>query len=772
MVAVVFVPALDQVESESTEVYWTYTVTSKGVVTGSGSAPVSTEAAGPHGKVGEYTSADGKNVGSWGFDSEGYGPFGSFYAAFDACHNNKMVCHLNPDNLRSSIDANIEIDTESKYIDSQGERHTVNIMWVLPTIYWSVDGSGNLVLSNDPSKGVAYAHTFTDNGRSTTSKYLAIGVYEASGMEQDGKTKLTSTTNSSPNLRTSRSGLRDYANNNLVATQDGTTPNGHAMLWNFYAWQLYRFCVLTVGGGWNSQGIFGNGDVYGAHTGKDAKPTGSLDGSGPYAGVVGKSASYTDLNYHFFPVKAFIENAWGSQDDFVDGVLIYKKDSEVQMYATQDVVPSDSAEDYTADMKIGVLPHSGYYEHASDCGFYGPSTSSESPAFWGMPVSSAKGSASSGLYDSIWSDPKSSSSKPYGLLVGGYSFGSFGQSGRMYTADFGLSFMDAAYSLQYDNPKTCGRLAIAFDDDPTIVPEVTYDHSDLLTLLKECGLDASYASGLPDRATGKGTYDRLEDVAEFKHAGWIIGGELYPAEYPFVTAEDHVAKSVWIGTPAVTYDHSELVKATGDRSSEVGLSQGIQVKGNDGYEQLPSRDGYSHVGWRISIEGKDVVVGPTDGFVISQSHTAVSLWKQEPMVIFDHSNLTNVVGRTAEGVSDLKSSMLIGGNTKYPQLEDTAGYRHVGWRIGNQEVGPTAALVSQATHTAESLWEKASDKFRPIPIIPDIVDPFDPGIAVPVVPVEEEPGFWSQKDGKSLLIIAVIAVIVAELAVLSISRKR
>ncbi len=73
----------------------------------------------------------------------------------------------------------------------------------------------------------------------------------------------------------------------------------------------------------------------------------------------------------------------------------------------------------------------------------------------------------------------------------------------------------------------------------------------------------------------------------------------------------------------------------------------------------------------------------------------------------------------------------------------------------------------ETTHKAKSLWEKISVT----PIIPDGTESEEQGAVVPIV-VEEEHGFWSQNNGKSLLIIAIIAAIIAELAVLSISRRK
>ncbi len=195
------------------------------------------------------------------------------------------------------------------------------------------------------------------------------------------------------------------------------------------------------------------------------------------------------------------------------------------------------------------------------------------------------------------------------------------------------------------------------------------------------------------------------------------------------------------------------------------MSNGLEIKNHDRYEQLPDRDGFAHVGWRIEIEGqKDVEVGPTAKFVTRQSHTAISLWVEIRTVTFDHSGLTDIVGTAAKGISDLETSMVIDGNSKYPQLPNTAGYRHIVWDIDGQVVAPTANLVSQETHDAKSLWEKIAI----IPIFPDSDD--DADVIEVIVQKDSEP--WIDRNGKTVLVVAIVVAIIAELAVLCISRKR
>ena len=391
--------------------YYSYTIHPDGTIEG-GYSPIGTSAT-----EGSYTSVGNTNSGSWTWSGGGYGPFNSFYAAFDPAQDNLMIGHLDPDDLTRLVDGT----------SIAGQDY--NVMWCLPTVYWMTDSSGNLVLTNDPdSGGIAYAHTIDGHVYS----YIGIGVYEASTLSVGGQTILTSISGDTPLVSQTRATFRDYANNQSVDTE-GSGANGHAMVWNFYQWQLYRFCTLAVMGGWDSQGIAGNGDVYG-----DGAPyytiPGQLDQSGPYAGTKGSINS----TYGTDSVKVFIENVWGSVFDFVDGIVINGRSG----YYIQSSVPTDATSGQYVTYIAQSLPSSGW---GSD-----PCTSH--PELWGMPTANG-GSSTSGLYDYI----STSTSSNRVLCVGGYSHD---------TSPAGLSYAYARSSLTYASPTLGGRLAFVFDADP------------------------------------------------------------------------------------------------------------------------------------------------------------------------------------------------------------------------------------------------------------------------------------------------------------------
>ena len=494
MLAVLFVPISSDCDTDAavSETY-TYTISPTGTVTGMD----------PVGTSGDtLTSVNNANSGSWTWDENGYGPFNSFYAAFDPAQNNRMVGHLDPDDLTKQVDGT----------SIAGEDY--NIMWCLPTVYWKISGT-SLVLTNDPSSGgEAYAHTiYGTDGQKHVYKYIGIGVYEASKQTVGGQTILTSFTDSTPTVNQTRDTFRDQANNQLVNT-DGEDQNGYAMLWNFCQWQLWRFCTLAVMGSWDSQGVIGQGNVSG---GNYTHITGDLDTSGPYAGY--KSSSTNS-------VKSFIENGWGGAYDFVDGIVIKGRSG---YYIDQKAVPNNatSANGTSVEYIAQSLPSSGY----------GQFTSTTHPELWGMPTSKG-GSSSSGLYDYVYTGTTSD----YFLYVGGSASDS---------SSAGMSCVNAA-SLTDWHSTLGGRLAFVFDADPASGPIVTYDH----TSLTNAGGNASNLATSTEVPAGESL--KLPDfgaVGDFTHAGWYIGGVFYEPGATYTPTGDITIQSAWL-LPSVTITFS------------------------------------------------------------------------------------------------------------------------------------------------------------------------------------------------------------------------
>ena len=417
--AVLFVPISSDCDTDAAvgETY-TYTISTNGTVSGYNPIGISSS-------TGSYTSVNGSNSGSWAFDDDGYGPFNSFYAAFDPARNNKMIGHLNPDDLTKLVDGT----------SIAGQDY--NIMWCLPTVYWMTSGT-SLVLTNDPNAGgTAYAHTI--NGH--VYSYIGIGVYEASKQTISGQTILTSFADVNPTVNQTKATFRDLANNQLVNTDDNGN-NGYAMLWNFYQWELYKYCAIAVMGSWDSQGVAGNGHVYG----KESFLTGVHDKSGPYAGTKGNN-----VNYYKDSVKVFIENAWGSYNEFLDGVVVKNR----EYYIDQSAVPTDSISGTYITNPNGKQPQGTGYG-------YSPST--ETP-IWGMPTAASL-TNSSGTHDCFYSHD---GSDPNPIHVGGsYDLN------PSYATTYGISYTNCLYNSSFSNNEIGTRLAFVFDNDPMSANTVTF----------------------------------------------------------------------------------------------------------------------------------------------------------------------------------------------------------------------------------------------------------------------------------------------------------
>ena len=417
--------------------YYSYTITPEGHVLGN-YTPIGLQTTGTRGA---WNSADGTNVGSWGFDSEGYGPFNSFYAAFDPNQNNRMVCHLDPHNLRQSVDGQ----------NIHGNDY--NIMWCLPTVYWYTDSSGNLVLTNNPgSGGVPYAHTI--DGK--VYEYIGIGVHEAAlitlddGTDTFGSCSVKSTPwdeyGSAPNY--TKQEYREYVERQSVATTGGS-ENGHAMLWNYYMWQLYKYCSITVMNDFDSRAVVGNGKSY--MTGRDyGLTTGALDDDGPYAGTLG---DYTyNAAYLKSPVKLFIENAWGTNSDFVDGVVVCNS----HFYVDQSSSPSDSISgEYVTQLGLKLPGTSG--------NFYVKSISTE-PTTWGII------SATTGYSNAIFDYPNGVNDTDEIMIIdtGGYPTTIGSNCDEVGLMAYGVHEVDANMNI------LGGRIAFVFDDDPCVSSTVTF----------------------------------------------------------------------------------------------------------------------------------------------------------------------------------------------------------------------------------------------------------------------------------------------------------
>lgn len=437
--------------------------------------------------------------GSWTWDLEtGIGPFNSFYAAFDIDHGNVMVARLNPFDLSKTIDG----------YDLDFTNHRYNIMWVLPTVYWKigeisveVPGEGDttttvtyptLTLTNDATAGgVAYAHTI--NGH--VYKYVAYGVYEGYNdtitVEGETVTIVTSQTGKTPTLNVSRPNFRNYASNydmdaNLSLSEENPA---YSMIWNFYQWELYKYCSLTLMEDFNAQSTVGNGKVYTADNSIRYNTTGLTNLMGSYTGTIG---DVTQSENDGDSVKLFIENAWGSMNDFVDGIVfdfteIYNSQvadsaTTVDIYIQTINKPTDTT-DATLNYVDKIELSSGYDANESKSisetketiikngAKVGEDAENSFPAANAYPIdiitndarlwgfgNVAGGSATTGISDYFWLPNSTGTKLP---VVGGAS-----NSSSSYWPEDGLSATNF-FGLTAATQTIVGRLAFVFDVDTT-----------------------------------------------------------------------------------------------------------------------------------------------------------------------------------------------------------------------------------------------------------------------------------------------------------------
>ncbi len=375
---------------------------------------------------------EGMYPGSWTWDrTTGIGPYNSFYGAFDIDDGNRFIGVLDPYNLKQLVDGT-----------PLSETGHYNIMWVVPTVYWSTDANGNLELSNDSTKGTAYAHTIDGH----VYKYIAIGVYEGTPND-DGTspTKLTSESGKLPIVSKTRAQFRTLAHANDVS-ELGT--DAYAMLWNFYMWELYKYIGFTAMEDFNSQKIVGWGHTLGSTYTFDS---GATDDLGPYAGKVSASVSSTTGDSS---VKLILENTWGGVLEFVDGVVV---NGQQGFYIDTKHSPTDA----TA-VGADVI----YVEQTLSSSGFQTSISTDS-RIWGVGTDKTDGSATKGLADYLYT----SSSTDQVLAVGGEA------SPNAYGATWmGVSYTHIANNLTYSNGSLGSRLAFVFDQDPVTFTPASYDY--------------------------------------------------------------------------------------------------------------------------------------------------------------------------------------------------------------------------------------------------------------------------------------------------------
>ncbi len=530
----------------------------------------------PMNAVKGFSDAKGdKTEGGWKYDTTtGYGPFGSFYAAFDPADSNNMVCHLNPYNLKQSIDGT----------DISGKNY--NIMWCLPQIYLSTDGNTLIMASND-SYGGTLAPAFTlknKDGSTTDYNYFALGVYEAT--YDDTTKKLGSVSSQTPKFWFTPSNFRDAAKANEKT--DGTV-----LLWNFYQYQLYRLCSLAVMDNFDSQGQIGFGNCSNpSYAPYGVTSTGNWDTEGPYAGTSGADAKGE---------KLFIENAWGSLHEFVDDAY-WKVRFNINI-PTYTLLAGQNAVDNISEGEGGKDPICSWTDDIMFSSTFGASPSSKLST-WGLPTALTADYSATEAPDLI-------RAPEYGtkfFAVGG-QWGTGGGAGLTC-----LNYFNGQESEYHGT-----RLAMLFNDNPGANVTVTYNTDGGSSISSETvqkGQEYTISSTVPT----KGTSTFI--------AWWDGGANLYVPGEKITVYENITLKAIW-DTYIVLVD---LRGGSWSNYSEFDPENPYFVLERGTYtipDVIPTKSGCTFMGWN---SGNDTVK-PGETLDVNSNIILTAVWGYE--VTFD-----------------------------------------------------------------------------------------------------------------------------------------
>ncbi len=309
----------------------------------------------------KYRSADGPSGIDpfWSFDDKtGVGPFDAFYAAINISDDTPLYTKDDSKEKRLSSSAGriaYRLDPSDLTRTMNGYAYSYdlyNIMLMIPTVYWTSEKvvadriEGNLVEGQEynvlymsskasykvPGKDavtgmVPYAHsagTVPGENDFTTNvyPYLGIGVYESYVTEQSDCV--------APGLLVSQRDRIPASGHDVDSFKvfaDALTPakgpgiQSDYQQWNFYQWTLYKMMCYTVMGSKNSQIMIGAG--YTEENGCSAR-TGSTDS----LGFMGVSSSTVTSHGSIqsgagkTAAKLFIENGWGSLNEFLGDTFV------------------------------------------------------------------------------------------------------------------------------------------------------------------------------------------------------------------------------------------------------------------------------------------------------------------------------------------------------------------------------------------------------------------------------------------------------------------
>ena len=364
-------------------------------------------------------------IGDWEMKSDGTSDNPLLAECFYATFTSGGVLHekLNPQNLTQKIATWNNTSKQWESASGSSSITSENTMFCIPKCYVGSTAS-KIVLSGSESDGTAFAHTIGGH----TYDYLAIGVYEG----YDDGTKLWSKSGVASSASITRPTFRSHA-------QAQTVQDGHAMVWNFFQWNLWRIMTIFAMKSFNGQSQIGQGGF----TYNGGGSQGLCNSMGPFAGDTSTSPSTSKS------VKAFVENPWGYKYEFIDDVVIdHTGSTSHKVWAGQNVSPTDTpaTSGSTPSDKILIAT----LTCPADSWVYGGTIATDAVA-WGLATDNS-GSTTTGLCDGQY---HSSS----GVTLGGVG----GSSGNVSGGNAGPSCLRANGALDDSAAGYGARLAFVFD---------------------------------------------------------------------------------------------------------------------------------------------------------------------------------------------------------------------------------------------------------------------------------------------------------------------
>ena len=619
------------------------------------------------------TYRNNKTMGSfWKYDSNGVGPFNSFYAAINCAGGDipaddareprfskeagKVAYVLDPGNLRKTVAGNDY--TLASY----------NIMLVLPAVYW-VSDANHLYMSNKPFSGnlkgaetvytvpegmKAYAHTHTTAaGKEEMSKYIGLGVYEGS-MSGD---VLRSATGGSVVSNKTHNQFMAAANANASA------PGSAYQVWNYYHWTLYKMMAYTVMGTKDAITMFSN---------KYAGTTGTADSRG---WVYGGSSGVTS--------KLFLESTW-MKWEFLGDSYFYRNllAPSVGAFVNLDLYAGNSLGGSTiAGPGQKIIPDATF----SSRNRVGTSITSTntSTISWDLP-SSVSDTASTGLDKTgsgIFIDEKASSHQVCAIV-----------------GSVGLASMQAAQHVDNRWDSVTARLAYVMSEDAFSVT-VTYEKGD----------SAGEGGTVPEAAVAPlGGKISLSDkggltnsTPGYEFLGWekegvvLSPGDAYPLTGP-VTVRSH-----WeYPQVRITFDPNGGTAGTMDMQT-VGLETPTKIRTN-AFE----RQGYKFEGWTGVFH--DRTIDWSDGEIVTflehtgavEELTVRAQWVGIRTLFYDAAGGSAPAPSPVEAIpgQDVLLSYYFG---------QRHGYDFAGWSYSGTVYAPGTMFAMPGTDvTMVAVWDK------------------------------------------------------------------